>query len=122
MNETKVRAAFPTATIHKTVTAITLMNFLELPADVKAWLLQKFTDKDGILQAFDLSEYVKEMRLKPNDWNLKLLEARHTAGGQIKLLTKVKIEFDYAMMSFASLFLNMDFLRRKAKEFLTGLW
>ena len=96
MNETKVRAAFPTATIHKTVTATTLMNFLELPADVKAWLLQKFTDKDGVLQAFDLSEYVKEMRLKPNDWNLKLLEARHTAGGQIRLLTKVKIEFDYA--------------------------
>ena len=72
------------------------MNFLELPADVKSWLLQKFTDKDGVLQAFDLSEYVKEMRLKPNDWNLKLLEARHTAGGQIKLLTKVNIEFDYA--------------------------
>ena len=96
MNESKVRAAFPSATIHKTVTATTLMNFLELPADVKSWLLQKFTDKDGVLQAFDLSEYVKEMRLKPNDWNLKLLEARHTAGGQIKLLTKVNIEFDYA--------------------------
>lgn len=96
MNESKVRAAFPSATIHKTVTATTLMNFLELPADVKSWLLQKFTDKDGVLQAFDLSEYVKEMRLKPNDWNLKLLEARHTAGGQIKLLTKIKIEFDYA--------------------------
>ena len=96
MNESKVRAAFPSATIHKTVTATTLMNFLELPADVKSWLLQKFTDKDGVLQAFDLSEYVKEIRLKPNDWNLKLLEARHTAGGQIKLLTKVNIEFDYA--------------------------
>lgn len=96
MNESKVRAAFPSATIHKTVTATTLMNFLDLPADVKSWLLQKFTDKDGVLQAFDLSEYVKEMRLKPNDWNLKLLEARHTAGGQIRLLTKVKIEFDYA--------------------------
>ena len=96
MNESKVRAAFPSATIHKTVTATTLMNFLELPADVKSWLLQKFTDKDGVLQAFDLSEYVKEMRLKPSDWNLKLLEARHTAGGQIKLLTKVNIEFDYA--------------------------
>lgn len=96
MNESKVRAAFPSATIHKTVTATTLMNFLDLPAEVKSWLLQKFTDKDGVLQAFDLSEYVKEMRLKPNDWNLKLLEARHTAGGQIKLLTKVKIEFDYA--------------------------
>ena len=92
----KVKQAFPTATIYKTTTAKTLMDFLDLPADVKSWLLQKFTDEDGTLLAFNLSEYVKEMRLKPNDWNMKLLEARHTAGGQIKLLTKVKIEFDYA--------------------------
>ena len=96
MNSEKIKKAFPTATIHKTTTAQTLMNFLELPADVKSWLLQKFTDEEGNLKPYDLSEYVKEMRLKPNDWNLKLLEARHTASGQIKLLTKVKIEFDYA--------------------------
>lgn len=96
MNSKKIKEAFPTATIHKTTTGSTLMNFLELPADVKSWLLQKFTDEDGVLQAYELSEYVKAMRLKPNDWNLKLLEARHTAGGQISLLTKVKIEFDYA--------------------------
>ena len=92
----KVKQAFPTATIHKTTTGSTLMNFLELPADVKSWLLQKFTDEEGILQPFLLSEYVKEMRLKPNDFNLKLLEARHTTKGEIRLLTKVKIEFDYA--------------------------
>ena len=96
MDYTKVMGAFPEATINKTTTGNTLANFLDLPADVKSWLLQKFTDERGVLQAFELSEYVKEMRLKPNDWNLKLLEARHTAGGQIKLLTKVKIEFDYA--------------------------
>lgn len=96
MDYTKIMGAFPKATINKTTTGNTLANFLDLPADVKSWLLQKFTDERGVLQAFKLSEYVKEMRLKPNDWNLKLLEARHTAGGQIKLLTKVKIEFDYA--------------------------
>ena len=96
MDYTKIMGAFPEATINKTTAGNTLANFLDLPADVKSWLLQKFTDERGVLQAFELSEYVKEMRLKPNDWNLKLLEARHTAGGQIKLLTKVKIEFDYA--------------------------
>lgn len=96
MNEKKIKAAFPNATIHKTATATTLTNFLDLPADVKSWLLQKFTDEEGVLQAYELSQYVKEMRLKVNDWNLKLLEARHTAGGTITLLTKVKIEFDYA--------------------------
>lgn len=94
MDIKKVRTAFPTAAINKSATATTLMNFLELPADVKSWLLQKFTLGEE-LDAFGLSEYVKEKRLKPNDWNLKLLEARHSKDEQITLLTRIKIEFDY---------------------------
>lgn len=96
MDFSKVKTAFPNETISKSSTATTLMNFLDLPADIKQHLLQKFTNFDGKLNAYELSEYVKEMRLKPADWNIKLLEARHTAKGQIKLLTKVLIEFDYA--------------------------
>lgn len=96
MDYSKVRSAFPNETISKSSTAATLMNFLDLPADVKQHLLQKFTDANGKLNAYELSEYVKTMRLKAADWNIKLLEARHTAKGQITLLTKVVIEFDYA--------------------------
>jgi ATP-dependent Lon protease len=96
MDYTKIMGAFPEATINKTTTGNTLANFLDLPADVKSWLLQKFTDDRGVLQAFELSEYVKNYRLKPNEWNIKLLEAAHTAKGEIKLLTKVIVEFDYA--------------------------
>lgn len=96
MDYTKVMGAFPEATINKTTTGNTLANFLDLPADVKSWLLQKFTDERGVLQAFELSEYVKNYRLKPNEWNIRLLEAAHTAKGEIKLLTKVIVEFDYA--------------------------
>jgi len=96
MDYTKVIGAFPEATINKTTTGNTLANFLDLPADVKFWLLQKFTDERGVLQAFELSEYVKNYRLKPNEWNIRLLEAAHTAKGEIKLLTKVVVEFDYA--------------------------
>lgn len=96
MNEVTLKVAFPNAVVNKSTSASTLMNFLELPADVKGWLLQKFTSEDGRLDAYNLSEYVKEMRLAANEWNIKLLEARHTAKGQIKLLTKIIIEFDYA--------------------------
>lgn len=96
MNEVILKQAFPNAVVNKSTSASTLMNFLELSADVKGWLLQKFTDDAGQLDAYNLSEYVKEMRLAANEWNIKLLEARHTAKGQIKLLTKIVIEFDYA--------------------------
>lgn len=95
MNIQNLKNAFPTAVINKTASATTFLNFLELPTDVKTWLLQKFTNEEGILDAFGLSEYVKKMRLKSNDWNLKLLEARHSKSEQITLLTKIKIEFDY---------------------------
>lgn len=92
----KISKAFPKAVVSKTSSATTLMNFLDLPSDVKSWLLAKFTNEGGKLDAFALSEYVKDMRFKANDWNIKLLEARHTTKGRIKLLTKVKVEFDYA--------------------------
>ena len=96
MDKVTLKQAFLNAVVNKTTSASTLMNFLDLPADVKGWLLQKFTDENGQLDAYNLSEYVKEMRLAANEWNIKLLEARHTAKGQITLLTKIIIEFDYA--------------------------
>ena len=94
--EKKIKTAFPNSIVSKTANATTLMNFLSVPAEVKSWLLQKFTDENGKLNAFQLSEYIKEYRLQPNEWNIRLLEARHSAKGSIKLLTKIKIEFDYA--------------------------
>ena len=59
MNEVTLKVAFPNAVVNKSTSASTLMNFLELPADVKGWLLQKFTSEDGRLDAYNLSEYVK---------------------------------------------------------------
>ena len=94
--EEKIYNAFPTCTVNKTSTAATLMSFLDLDSDLKSWLLQKFTDKDGKLNAYMLSEYVKEYRLPANEWNIRLLEARHSEKGYIKLLTKVGVEVEYA--------------------------
>lgn len=96
MDFKKLQDVFNGAVMNKTTTATTLMNFLSLPSDVKSWILQKFIDEEGNLQAYELSEYIKEMRLKADEWNIRLLEARHMAKGQIRLLTKVYVEFDYA--------------------------
>lgn len=95
MNTSKIKEFFPTAATNKTTSASTLMNFLALDADVKSWLMQKFTDEDGKFNAFDLSQYVKKMRLRADEWNIKLLEMRHSSKGTMTLLTKVQIEFDY---------------------------
>lgn len=92
----KIISNFPFAVINKSASTTTLLNFLELPSECKSWLCQKFTNKQtGKLDAFSLSEYVKEMRLKPEEFNMKMLEARHSARGRIKFLSKVRIEFDY---------------------------
>ena len=56
MDFNKVKKAFPNAVVNKTSTANTLINFLELPSDVKSWLLQKFTNEDGKLNAYGISE------------------------------------------------------------------
>lgn len=92
----KIRAAFPMAAVNKNKNSAALLTFLELPAEVKSWILMKFSDDEGRINAFGISEYVKNFRLKSDEWNVRLLEARHSKKGTITLLTKVKIEFDYA--------------------------
>lgn len=91
-----IKEIYGGAATYKSTSTNTLLNFLELPMESKNWLITKFSDENGSIDAFALSEYIKKMRLKTNDWNIKLLEARHSPKGQIKLLTKIVIEFDYA--------------------------
>ena len=92
----KVKKAFPGAVIRKSKDSSVLLKALELPAQVASWILMKFSQEDGKIDAFGISEYVKNMRLRADEWNIRLLEARHSKKGTITLLTKVKIEFDYA--------------------------
>lgn len=94
--ETKIMENFASATACKNKNSATLASFLDLPSEVKQWVLKKFTNSKGIVDAFSMSEYVKEMRMKPDEFNIRLLEARHSKKGTFSLLTKVKIEFDYA--------------------------
>jgi len=92
----KIKENFPTAAVNKNKDSTALLTFLELSSEVKSWLLSKYTMEDGRIDAFGISEYVKHYRLKSDEWNIRLLEARHSKKGAITLLTKVKIEFDYA--------------------------
>ena len=111
----KVKTSFPFAAVCKNKNSAALLTFLELPAEVKGWLLSKFSNEDGEVDAFGISEYVKEYRLKPDEWNIRLLEARHSKKGVVKLLTKVKIEFDY-VNDFICFSLPEYNFPKKAKE------
>ena len=94
--EEKIKKNFPNAALFKSKSSAALLSFLELPTEVKDWLLKKFSDDNGNIDAYSLSDYIENMRLKPEDFNIKMLEARHSKKGVIKLLTSIKIEFDYA--------------------------
>ena len=91
----KIKEVFGNSALNKSADSAALLNFLELPAEVKNWLLMKFSDEDG-LDAFKISQYVKSMRLKVNEWNIKLLEARHSKKEEFTILTKVKVSFETA--------------------------
>jgi ATP-dependent Lon protease len=92
----KIASAFPKASLKKSKSSSAILSFLELPSEVKDWLLMKFTDGNNRLDAYGLSTYIEEMRLAVEEFNIKMLEARHSKRGTITLLTKIKIEFDYA--------------------------
>lgn len=94
--ENKIKEAFPQSSLIKSKSSAALLSFLELPSEVKDWLLMKFTKDNGRIDAYSLSSYVENMRMAREDFNIRLLEARHSKRGTITLLTKIKIEFDYA--------------------------
>ena len=94
--ENKIKEAFPQSSLIKSKSSTALLSFLELPNEVKDWLLMKFTKDNGRIDAYGLSSYVEDMRMAREDFNIRLLEARHSKRGTITLLTKIKIEFDYA--------------------------
>lgn len=111
----KVKNYFPNAVINKSTESTTLLNFLDLPPEVRNWLLMKFSSDEGV-DAFELSQYVKSMRLKPNEWNIKLLEATHSKKGIITLLTKVKIEFNNAKDIICFYLPEYNFPKKNATE------
>lgn len=94
--ENKIREAFSFAALNKSKNSAALLSFLDLPQEVKDWMLMKFSDENGKINAYELSSYLETMRLAPEDFNIRMLEARHSKKGTIVLLTKIKIEFDYA--------------------------
>ena len=111
----KVKNCFPNAVINKSTESTTLRNFLDLPPEVRNCLLMKFSSDEGV-DAFELSQYVKSMRLKPNEWNIKLLEATHSKKGIITLLTKVKIEFNNAKDIICFYLPEYNFPKKNATE------
>lgn len=111
----RIKEAFPFACVNKNKNSSALLNFLALPTDVRGWLLTKFTSESGRIDAFGLSEYVKEMRLKCDEFNIKLLEARHSKKGTFTLLTKVQIEFDYVNDQIVFSLPEYGFPRKKSE-------
>lgn len=92
----KIKEAFPQSSMMKSKSNSAILSFLELPIETKDWLSIKFEKPNGRIDAYKLSSYVENMRMAREDFNIRLLEARHSKRGTITLLTKIKIEFDYA--------------------------
>ena len=50
----KVKKYFPFAAINKNKDTATLLNALDLPAEVRSWILMKFSHEDGKIDAFGI--------------------------------------------------------------------
>ena len=50
--EEKIKKNFPNAALFKSKSSAALLSFLELPTEVKDWLLKKFSDDNGNIDAY----------------------------------------------------------------------
>lgn len=59
-----IKEIYGGAATYKSTSTNTLLNFLELPMESKNWLITKFSDENGSIDAFALSEYIKKNEIK----------------------------------------------------------
>ncbi len=110
-----LREVFGNNVEYKSNAANELVNFLSVPIEIKKTLIKKFTKDNGVIDSFELSNYIKQYVIQPQDFNLKLLEARHSDSGSIELLTKLVVSFDYTTDSITCELPDFGFPRKSGE-------
>lgn len=91
--ESKLKENFPSASILKSSSTRMLESQIQMERQCKSWAIKRFSNSSGIVNAFQLSHFIKENRISSTLFPMKLLELFYTHE-PLKLLTKIKISFD----------------------------
>lgn len=89
----KVKTYFQDMAVYKDPAHHRLFSSLSIPSYLRDWVVMRFADENGKIDAVEVEEYVRNNIPSKKDW--ELLKSRMIKDGQkVKFLAKVRVELD----------------------------
>lgn len=110
--EEKLKKYYGDMLVFKSSANSKFFSALSLPSFMRDWLVMRFSDNDGMINKQEVSDYVKRVIPKKEQWNEYLVDLLHN-DQSARFLAKVKIDFDAKTRS--ALFSLPDFEVPKKK-------
>lgn len=91
--EVKLKKYFGDMLVYKSSANSKFFSALSLPSFMRDWLVMRFSDEQGNISKDEVSDYVKRVIPRKEQWNEYLVDLLHN-NQSARFLTKIKIEFD----------------------------
>ncbi len=91
--EVKLKQYFGDMLVYKSSSNSKFFSALSLPSFMRDWLVMRFSDDEGVINKQEVSEYVKRVIPKKEQWNEYLVDLLHNDQAA-RFLAKIKIDFD----------------------------
>ena len=79
--------------VYKSPSNSKFFSSLSLPSYMRDWLVMRFSDENGKIDKSEVSDYVKRVIPKKEQWNNYLVDLLHN-DQTVRFLAKIKIDFD----------------------------
>lgn len=110
--EKKLKQYYGDMLVFKSSTNSKFFSALSLPSFMRDWLVMRFSDANGVIDKQEVSNYVKRVIPRKEQWNEYLVDMLHN-NQTARFLAKIKIDFDAKTKS--ALFSLPDFEIPKKK-------
>ena len=112
--EEKLKKYYGDMLVYKSSANAKFFSALSLPSFMRDWLVMRFSNDEGVIDKKEVSDYVKRVIPKKEQWNEYLVDLLHNEQ-TVRFLAKIKIDFDAKTKT--ALFLLPDFeIPRKKGE------
>ena len=91
--EEKLKRYYSDMLVYKSSANSKFFSALSLPSYMRDWLVMRFSNEDGAINKQEVSNYVKRVIPKKEQWNEYLVDLLHNDQA-VRFLAKVKIDFD----------------------------
>ena len=91
--ESKLKQYYGDMLVYKSSANSKFFSALSLPSFMRDWLVMRFSDENGVINKSEVSNYVKRVIPKKEQWNEYLVDMLHNEQ-TARFLAKVKIDFD----------------------------